>query len=99
MIIRKDVMRIAERYTEETKLSIESIYWWMMETARSLGKHPRYLEFVAGEGIIFVKGLRDSYCLEDMKRITSKPGMWIGNGEEADYWEGRILERQERMDY
>ena len=98
-MIRREVMKLAERYAEETSLPAEFIYWWMMQTARKIGKHPKYLEFVISEGIIFVKGFRDTYYLEDMKRITRKPSVLIGNEDEANYWEGRILERQERMEY
>lgn len=94
MIMRKDVLRLAERFAKETKLDVDHIYYFLMQTGKSLGINPKRLNFTTGEGIIFLTGKRDSYCLEDFKRLT-QINRWSCNDAESLYWEGRILARGE----
>ncbi len=86
--MRRDVRRLAERFSEATGLGMEPIYLFLMDTGRSLGVHPRRLEFETGRGVMWLKGAYDKYRLE---RQTG----FLGNDEESLYWEGRILARQD----
>lgn len=92
--MRKDVLHLAERFAEETGLNVDHIYWFLMKTGKSLSVNPRKLSFTTGKGIIFLTGKRDSYCLEDFKRLT-QTNKWSCDDGASLYWEGRILARGE----
>ena len=97
-MIRKDVMKLAESLHEKTSIDTDHIYYWLMEVGRSKGIHPKKLDLISGDGIVFVRNERDYNCLECADRIFRRGRFaraFCGSSEGADYWENRILARQE----
>lgn len=96
-MIRKDVMRLAERLHEEClRISTDTIYYWLMGVGLEKGINPRKLEYITGDGIIFVKGERDINRLETLDRANGSYYRRPFAEPDGPDYEGLILARQER---
>jgi len=92
-MIRKDVYGLAEKLAAESGLDVEAIYAWLMAVGKDKGRNPRFLDIRAESGIVWLADDPDGYRLENFS--PSKPEQRRNSDEEALYWEGRILARQE----
>lgn len=86
--MRKDVSRLAEQLSKESGISATCIYEWLMDLGRLKGSNPCKLTFSTLPGTVW-------HDAENYLRVfnpeTGKPY----DNMAADYWEDRILVRQE----
>jgi len=92
MTYRRDVAHIAHVLAYDSGLSVQAVYGWLMDVGHDKGTNPCRLEFHASAGRIVLADDPDSYRLESY-RPDQRPARDDGA---ADYWETRIMERQER---
>lgn len=88
--MRKDVKRLAEGLAAVSKLDPDHIYAWLMDVGVGKGCNPCKLQFVAGAGLVFLAGERDSTYIE--RYVAPEP--WRPCFDGPDY-EDLILARQE----
>lgn len=90
-MIRKDVMKLANRLHETSGINADHIYMWLMDLGRAKSMNPRRLSFTTSAGAITHDA--DNYmsnCAAMTKRETPHD-----DAAAADFWENAILARQE----
>ena len=92
-MIRKDVFRMAENLVFISGINVDAIYAWLMAVGKDRGRNPVKLDIRAESGIVWLADDPDGYRLENFS--PPKPEQRRNSDEEALYWEGRILARQE----
>ncbi len=90
-MIRKDVYKLAETLSAATGFPVWQLYYWLMEVGRAKSVNPARLDYITGHKIVFVKGERDDYCMEQY----IPPRKWEPEYCGPDY-ESMILKRQEK---
>lgn len=89
-MIRHDVKNLAERLNIKSGLSTASVYAFLVSVGKAKKTNPCKLDWTAGNGIVFLTGGRDCYCLQCC--TTSGPRTYDGGA--GDYWHDRIMDRQ-----
>jgi hypothetical protein len=89
--MRKDVLHLAEKLSAASGLNVNAIYYWLMDVGRAHSKNPRLLNFTAVRGLVYLNSDRyGTYCGK-----YERPNNTTTDYAAADYWEGKILARQE----
>lgn len=88
--MRKDVKRLAEGLATVSKLDPDHVYSFLLDVGMMKGCNPCRLQFVAGPGLVFLAGERDSTYIE--RYVAPEP--WRPRFDGPDY-EDLILARQE----
>lgn len=91
--MRKDVLKLAEVLSADSGINVESVYDWLMAIGKEEKRNPVNKHFSACYGRIIDKENPDGNRLEI---YTPHSNIFSGNSSSADYWENRILARQER---
>lgn len=91
-MIRKDVYALAGRLNSAAALGTDAIYSFLMQAGKALGKNPRLFNWIATPGRVYLESNPHGYSLE--KYQAPQPWQHVDEAR-ADYWENRILERQE----
>ena len=66
-MIRKDVMRQAERLGAAARTDALAVYTWLMEVGRAKGQNPRLLDIRTSGRMIYVYGEHNEYRLEPFR--------------------------------
>ena len=82
---------LADDLAGRAHMDPEQVYHWMMDVARAKQTKPTNIRFIAGIGIIFVHGERDTNYLETYKPTLEK---WTEPYSGPDF-EDLILAREE----
>lgn len=91
MHYRPEVAHLSHELALESDLSVQAVYFWLMDVGRAMGMNPRRLAFRACPGKIVLASDPDNYRLEEVRQ--SRPASRDDGA--AAYWEDRILARQE----
>lgn len=92
--IRKEVWHLAENLNTSSRINVDALYAFLMDCGRAKGCNPRKLDWVAGPGVVFLKGERDTYCIETYHPEPVRPIPEPYDGM-ADHYYDLIMERQE----
>ena len=88
MVIRKDVWHLAEKLHDESGISTDPIYSWLMDLGKLKGINPCRLSFRTANGTVYYDS--ENY-LRIFNPVTNEP---YDDGA-ADYWYNQIMEKQE----
>lgn len=89
---RRDVMKLAERLSNDSGLKASVIYEWLMDVGKEKGMNPTGLDFGTRYHMVYLMGEHDWYRLEDY----AAPKKWKPQECDIDY-EQLILARQEQL--
>ena len=89
-MIRKDVMKLAEKLHKESGINADHVYLWLMDLGRAKSMNPCRLSFTASAGAIVHDA--DNY-MSSCAAMTRK--QTPHDDAAADFWENAILARQE----
>jgi len=90
-MIRRDVKRLADNLAGVSQINPDHVYSFLLDVGMMKGCNPCKLDFVAGRGVVFLAGERDSTYIE--RYVAPEP--WTPTFDGPDY-EDLILARQER---
>lgn len=88
-MIRKDISHLASELAAKSGFSQGLVECYLFNVGKLTGKNPCRFKWDAVSGFVFMVGDPDNFCLGERPR----PNIFIN--EKADYWENRILAKQE----
>lgn len=90
--MRKDVLKLAIELSADSGINVDSVYNWLMDIGREENVNPTKKSFSAYNGRIIDVEKPDMNSLEIYIPCNN---IFSENYSSADYWENRILARQD----
>ena len=103
--MRRDVLALAKKLSAQSGMSDGNIYDWLMDVGRGKKINPCKLKYVADIGVVWVEGEHDTNRLEKYlpeQFIYTREGSVprdigiVSDPAYTDFWENKILARQEK---